>query len=248
VNRQTRAAENAYRSQGVAIERAANQQRRRRRRTAGPPSPPPRAPRPRPSGPSAFEPFRAKHGIERQQQRARRRTRRAANRLPDNPHVPHIPVIAGGYTPRQRTVIRQTLRSAAKRGGYGSLEELYSAASPRQRQQLRRVGRIVTYGPQVARDPQGLAGLREHNLRDTVSAKQRYPVGHKALQAAALFGDPSHKKLLRGGRRDRRERGRAFYEDPTQVARRRCAPPASRSPASRRASRRSRTIRSRASR
>jgi hypothetical protein len=187
---------------------------------AGPPGrrhPRPRPPRPRPSGPRAFEPFRAKHGIERQQQKARRKTRKAARRLPDNRYVPHIPVISTGYTPRQRAVIRQTLRHAAKRGGYGSLEDLYRAASPRQRQQLRRVGRIVTYGPEVARDPQAIAGLREHNLRDTVRARERYPLGRKALQGAGLILDPSHGKLLRAGGATAYNVGAAFRESPSRV-------------------------------
>jgi hypothetical protein len=187
---------------------------------AGPPGRRPRAPvlpvRVR-RGRAAFEPFRAKHGIERQQQKARRKTRKAARRLPDNRYVPHIPVISTGYTPRQRAVIRQTLRSAAKRGGYGSLEDLYRAASPRQRQQLRRVGRIVTYGPEVARDPQAIAGLREHNLRDTVRARERYPLGRKALQGAGLLLDPSHGKLLRAGGATAYNVGAAFRESPSRV-------------------------------
>jgi hypothetical protein len=197
----------------------------RRREPAAPASPPDRratvpaspSPRPRPSGPRGVRavPGQARHRASAAE--GAPQDPRAARRLPDNRYVPHIPVISTGYTPRQRAVIRQTLRSAAKRGGYGSLEDLYRAASPRQRQQLRRVGRIVTYGPEVARDPQAIAGLREHNLRDTVRARERYPLGRKALQGAGLLLDPSHGKLLRAGGATAYNVGAAFRESPSRV-------------------------------
>jgi hypothetical protein len=195
-----------YRSQGVAVRRAARQQQR--------------AARPRKSGPRGFEPFRRDHGLQRQQRIQTNRTRRAEARLPDNRYVPHIPLKSGGYTPRERAAVRTILRSAAKRGGYRSVEELYRSASPRQRQQIRRVGRVVTFGPQVAKDPLGLIGVRERNRSNVVRAgAPRAPLARTALKGAALFGtSQGHTKLLKAAGLTGINVTRAFYESPGQTS------------------------------
>jgi hypothetical protein len=150
------------------------------------PQPIPRRPRPTAPG-GTFEPFRRPRGLEREQDKAVKKSRRAEHRLPDNRYVPHIPVKARGYSGSEKQVIRSMLKDAVRRGGYTSIADLYTSASPRQRRQLRQVGRIVTFGPYAHIDPSNRQRIQARNLRDTVAPGEReatvFDVGRKAAKA-----------------------------------------------------------------
>jgi hypothetical protein len=150
---------------------------------------PPIPSRPRPTAPGGtFEPFRRKRGLERQTERARKKTVRAEKRLPENKYVPHIPVIAEGYTAPQKAEIRRLLKRSAKQGGYKSIDELYRDASPNQRRQLRQVGRIVTFGAYAHIDPSNRQRIQARNVRDTVRAgEETGALGKRALSAGLAF-------------------------------------------------------------
>jgi hypothetical protein len=206
-------------------------QRRAPRPAKGPPSPQrtgratrpqpkPSRPTPRPSSPGrTFEPFRRDQGLDRQRRIVRNRARRAETRLPDHRDIPPVRVLKGGYSRSQAAEVKRIYRSAAKRGGYKSIHELYRAASPTQRRQIRRVGRLVLYG--ATSEEQGLerqARSRARNRRDTISAGEgSSPLPRKALQAAGLAGPAGIPKVLKAVGLTGLNVGRATFEDPTEV-------------------------------
>lgn len=213
---QARAQERQYGSQGRAVERVARQ---RSRPKAGPPSPKPLA---RALGPRQFEPFVGNKGLAKQRERARAKSRRAEQRLGDNPNIPHIPLLSSGYSRRQRQSIRDIYKRAAKRAGYDSTEEMYRSGSPRQRAQMRRVGRVMIFGPGSYRSTaQAQRRQVAYNLRNRVAPKEPGP---NLLGKVARSGF----LLLPGGQQQRRfaesagatvyNVGRATLEDPGAVA------------------------------
>jgi hypothetical protein len=184
------------------------------------PQPVPRQPRATAPG-GTFEPFRRPRGLERETDKAQKKTRRAEHRLPDNRYVPHIPVKARGYSGAEKQTIRGMLKRAAARGGYKSVSELYFDASPSQRRQLRQVGRIVTFGPYAHIDPSNRQRIQARNLRDTVAPAPRkatlLDVGGKAARAGFSITPTEFPGTLKAIGETALNVGRATYESPRQV-------------------------------
>jgi hypothetical protein len=113
------------------------------------------------------------------------------------------------------------LKAAVRRGGYQSIADLYTNASPRQRRQLRQVGRIVTFGPYAHIDPSNRQRIQARNERDTVAPGEReatvFDVGRKAAKAGFAITPIEFPGTLKAIGETAFNVGRATYESPRAV-------------------------------
>jgi hypothetical protein len=212
----------SYRTERAAPQRRAPAPRK------GPPSPQrtgrttdrnppiPSKPRPRPSGPSAFEPFRSSHGLAREESKARAKTRRARSKLPADPRIPHFPV-KKNYTRREKALIRLGYREAQKRTGVARPRDLYLLGNQDQRRNMRNVTHSILGGiEQVQQDRLE----REQRTYRSPGPKPSLP---KKLAQAGLFalgkpGQPLGAPIAEALGKTALNVGRATIEDPGDVA------------------------------
>jgi hypothetical protein len=182
------------------------------------PQPIPRKPRATAPG-GTFEPFRRPRGLEREKDKAQKKTRDAERRLPDNRYAPRIPVKARGYSGAEKQTIRGMLKQAVKRGGYTSVAELYADSSPNQRRNLRQVGRLVRFGPYAHIDP---TARQEYTrtateYRSPERRASKLDIGKRVAQAG-LLTTVNLPDTVRTLGETAFNLGRATVEDPRAVA------------------------------